>query len=129
MRRHAMSMAVLAQVNIAHQRYALVSEEYRLARKLNDVDNRLSALMSAEKTAGRINELAVIQSATNALLSSMRHHLAYAELQNAAGRIYNSIGLDPLPAGVETLDIKALSDELKESFKEWKSAVNKFTSD
>ena len=123
-RRQALGMAILTQVHLAHRRYYIAMEEYLVSRRLDDVNNRLNAQTAAAASAGGANEALVIQSATNALLARMRHHLAYAELQNAAGRVYHSIGTDLLPAEVEALDIASLAKALEQSFNEWNERMN-----
>jgi len=123
-RRQAVGMAVMAQVHIAYQRYALATEEYRITRELTDVDEDLTAQMQAEQTAGRVTELALIQTATNAMVSRVRSRLAYAELQNATGRIYTSLGIDLMPETVASLDVKTLARSLEESWATWEKQVS-----
>jgi len=123
-RRLALSVAVLTQVHLSRQRYGMAMEEYKVSRMLDDVNNKLDAQTAVAGSVGKADELTVIRSATNALVARMRHHLAFTELQNAAGRIYNSIGLDPLPGAVGTAGVGALSKSLEQSFKEWGRILN-----
>ncbi len=58
------------------------------------------------------------------MVSQVRRQIAYAELQNAAGMIYNSLGIDLMPETVESLDINTLAAELEKSFTNWEDKVN-----
>ncbi len=123
-RRYALGMAVLTQVHLAYQRYHLAREEYKVTRMLDDVNGSLQEQMAASESAGKSDKLAVIESRTQALVAKMRHHLAYAEVQNAAGRIYNSIGIDPLPVQASRMSVNQLARRLKKSFAHWDEMVN-----
>lgn len=123
-RRYALGMAVLTQVHLAYQRYHLAREEYKVTRMLDDVNGSLQEQMAASESAGKSDQLAVIESRTQALVAKMRHHLAYAEVQNAAGRIYNSIGIDPLPVQASRMSVNQLARRLKRSFAHWDEMVN-----
>jgi len=123
-RRKALSMAVLTQVHLAFQRYQITKEEYGISRRLDEVNSQLDAQIAKSASAGGADDATVIRSATNALLANMRHHLAYAELRNAAARIHNSIGIDLLPTDIESPDIELLSQALEHAFDEWSQQIN-----
>lgn len=124
LRRQALAIGVLAQVNISMQRFDLATEEYLITSQLEEVDSELSEQMATEKTAGRVSTLAMIQSKTEAMVSRVRRQIAYAELQNAAGMLYNTLGIDLLPDEVEAIDIDTLAGELEKSFVLWNNKVN-----
>ncbi|MCP4721928.1 MAG: hypothetical protein GY860_20905, partial [Desulfobacteraceae bacterium] len=65
--------------------------------------------------AGKGDELDFILIATHALVDRMRHHLVYAELQNAVGRIYSSAGINLAPDGVEGNQISDMVLALEKS--------------
>lgn len=116
LRRQALSLAVMTQVHLALQRYGLAREEYLLAQRLDGVNQRLQKQMASAEAVGRVDDLAVIRSATQALVARMRHYRAFAALQNAAGRIYNSLGTDPFPQALETMSLSTMTQTLKETF-------------
>jgi len=124
LRRQALAVGVLAQVHISLQRFDLAKEEYLITSRLENVDNELSKQMAAEKESGRVTTLAMIQSQTEAMVSRVRRQIAYAELQNAAGMIYNTLGIDLMPNTVRALDVKTLSEELEKSFTTWEGKIN-----
>jgi hypothetical protein len=43
----------------------------------------------------------------------MKRHVAHAEVQNAMGRLQNSIGYDPLPGEVTDYSIDSLAQTIK----------------
>lgn len=124
MRRQALAIGVMAQVHIALQRYGLAKEEYLITSRLESVDTQLSRQMVAEQASGRVTALAMIQSETEAMVSRVRRQIAYAEIQNSSGMIYNSLGIDLMPETVAALDVQTLADELEASFARWKAKVN-----
>jgi SH3-like domain-containing protein len=109
-----MNMAVLTQVHLAHQQYVQSLEEYQLTRMLGDADDRLQ-----EGPARDLNDLTAIQRAVDALSGRVRHHLAFAGLENAAGRIYNAVGVDSLPQKMLAMDLDYLAKSLAQSMGQW----------
>lgn len=108
-RRLATGMAVLTQINVAQQRYENARQDYQLAENLLQVKSDI-----ADQEAGRFDaqvsdELALIRTRLDRLVARMQRDLALAELQNAAGRVHNSVGLDPLPAEIRDDSLESLS--------------------
>jgi hypothetical protein len=46
---------------------------------------------------------------------------AYASIQSSLGRVYVSLGLDPLPAFIENYDIKTLANSIEAVDKNWQA--------
>lgn len=111
-RRMSLNMAVLTQVHLAFQRYNVALKNYDTARKLMKVEERIQSHIKAKQKANSENELEVIRSMSSALSAKMQHDLSYAELQNARGRIFNSVGLDPLPSEIASHDIPTLANAI-----------------
>jgi hypothetical protein len=44
----------------------------------------------------------------------MRQHVAHAEVQSARGRLYNSIGYDPVPEDVPEHTIETLAKTIRD---------------
>ena len=108
-RRLALNMAVLTQLHLAHQRYQIALRDFKVSEDLVAVEERIQSHMEAERKAAVENELEVIRSMASGLVSRMQYDLGYAELQNALGRIQNSIGVDPLPGVNIQQDVKSLA--------------------
>ena len=113
-RRLALSMAVITQVHLAHQRYRIALSDFEVTQDLVSVEERIQQHMEAEQKAAVENELAVIQSMASSLVARMQHDLGYAEVQNAIGRIFNSVGVDPLPGVSIDQDVSTLAAIIEE---------------
>ncbi len=99
-----------------------------MALELDKVTEELNAQTAAAESAGRDDENAVIQSATSALLSGLRLYLAHAEMQNAVGRLFSSLGVELSPAiDISTADVPALAKAFEQSFETWAERLNQKT--
>ena len=107
MRRKALTMAVLTQVHISVRNYREILEEFQVNQRLLKVNRQLTRLLEDNARAGKSDDLEVILGSTDGLVAQMRHHLVYADLQNALGLVYGSAGVDLAP---ETVQGKTLSD-------------------
>jgi len=112
-RRMALSMAVLAQVQLAYQRYHLAIKNNQIAVQQSDVESRIKRHIISGQRASREHALAVLRAKTSAMVSRMRKHVAHAEVQNSMGRLQNSIGYDPLPRVIGDESIASLAETIK----------------
>ena len=118
LRRLSLSMAVLAQVNIAARRYRLARVDYDLALRVAELENALSAEAGAGRT-GLARELDILQRGFGRLFASYRRDAAFIEVQNAAGAVGVSIGRDPLPGDTQTGNVEMLAAELERRSADW----------
>jgi len=123
MRRLSLGMAVLTQVNLAWQRYQLEAKNFSIIKDIAGVEKRIKDQVLAEKQAQTQTELEVIRTLAGELVARMQKERSYAELQNARARIYNSIGLDPLPVRPKSNDLAALSDAIKTTMESWNNGA------
>jgi outer membrane protein TolC len=117
-RRLSLSMAVITQVHLAHQRYQIALSNFAVTDDLVAVERRIQTLMEAEQKAAVENELEVIRSMASTLVAEMQHDLGYAEVQNAIGRILNSVGVDPLPGVSLDQDVSSLTAIIKQQLEQ-----------
>lgn len=106
-------MMVLTQVHLAHQSYYVAMKDYQITSQLDTVlQNKLRYASSAQKAmAGNRQE--VIRSQVAALSARMNKGLAYAQLQGAMGKIFNTTGMDPLPARIKLENLDTLAQFIK----------------
>ncbi len=123
-RRLALSMAVVTQMHLAYQRYRLARKDFELESRISSVQDRLSSQAGAMRAAGTGDELAQIRGATAALVARMRRADAYAEMQNALGRLFNSLGLDAVPSFTRD-DVDALAAKLTGQTDAWIDELNR----
>jgi multidrug efflux system outer membrane protein len=114
MRRMALSMAVLSQVNLAYLRYHMALKNNLILNRADDVESRIMKHVIAGQRADREHALDVLRVKTGALLARMRQHVAHTEVENARGRLYNSIGYDPVPGNVPDHSIETLAKTIQE---------------
>ena len=118
-RRLSMSMAILTQIRVAFIRYNQTLEEYQLLSQMSEVAKRVNEHTGQAENLQTKTHLEQVQSKARAVYRHLQKELAYAELQNSAGRLYLSIGIDPLPKTLESHDLDALSKKLAESLFHW----------
>lgn len=120
-RRLAVAMAVLAQVQVSAQQYAIARKGYSLASSMADIDQRIANLSQDAQSAETASELDLIREKANAVLAELRRNRAFADLQNADASVYVTLGLDPVPAGLENGDLDTLVAAIQQKSREWRS--------
>jgi outer membrane protein TolC len=125
LRRYAQGMAVLTQVRIGVQNYGLSRVEYQMADQSASVDSRLLNFTRSAVKASTEGELEIIRAESRALLTEYQKSAAYAQAQAAWGRMYNSVGLDVLPAALEATTVEGLSKAIKDTVGEWQRVTFK----
>lgn len=118
-RRRALSMAVLAQVHVARANYLDAARQYRTATELESLDNQILRQLRNRASSGATGGLASIQGELSALQSALRKDIAHADLRNAYGRMFVTVGADPLPASLEAADIKSVARALAATEAAW----------
>ena len=117
LRRLALGMAVVTQVDIAVQRLEQAREEYDMAAEMRRVDGETLEQFRARASVSRIDGPTLLRARARDVVSRLRHTIAFAERQSAAANLYASIGYEPTAvfdadAPLETLveDVEALLD-------------------
>ncbi len=117
MQRQAMVVSVLTQVNLARQRLDAAEDRLALLRKLMEVQQRLATPEEGTRQDAKTQNLLAAASALEqeqvALNARGRFHMAYADYENAYGRLLNSVGIDPLPPLHDTNDLAAMSKTIE----------------
>jgi len=117
-RRMALNMAVMTQVQLAYQRYHLAIRNNQIVTDQDEVESRIKQHVIMGQLADREHGLEVMRARTEALVARMRRHVAHAEVQNSLGRLYTSIGYDPLPDSVADDSIDSLARAIQTRFEE-----------
>lgn len=118
-RRQAMSMAIMAQLYVARANFNEALRQYHTGEELQKIDDKIAGQLRNRYKAGGIGELQLIQGELNALNTSLRHDLAYAELRNAYGQVFATVGLDPLPKNQASDNLSQISQVLAQSERNW----------
>jgi outer membrane protein TolC len=118
-RRQALSMTVLARLHIAYQQYLSAVKEYRWADQLATVDRRLYQQVANRTETDALSELERVSARVSAVQSDLRRYRSYAEAQAALGRLYDVVGIDPIPDELASLDIATLSAAIRRYASDW----------
>ena len=111
-RRMALSMAILTQTRVSAERYRMALEDFRLADQASQVDTRLAAYTKASVSAKLESELEAIRTQARAVLGGYQRANAYANAHIAFGRLYNTIGFDPIADDFEGNDLATLTQRV-----------------
>jgi outer membrane protein, multidrug efflux system len=118
-RRQALSMATLAKLHIAYQQYLAAAKEYRWADQLAGVDRRLYQQIANRTETDAQSELERVQARVSAVQSDLKRYRSYADAQAALGRLYDAVGIDPVPDELASLDIATLSAAIRRNASDW----------
>ena len=116
-RRMALSMAILTQVRVGIERYRFAVEDFKLADLASQVDDRLAKFTRDSVTSKLDSELEAIRTDARAVLGSYQRLGAYSNAQIAFGRLYNTLGFDPLPDDFDADDLPKLTERVKAHLK------------
>ncbi len=111
-RRMALSMAILTQTRVGVERYRMALEDFKLAHQAAQVAQRLAAFTKASVSAKLDSELEAIRTQARAVLGAYQRANAYANAHIAFGRLYNSLGFDPIADDFEGNDLQQLTQRV-----------------
>ncbi len=118
-RRMALAMAVMSQVHVSWLDYRESLAAYTTADELATVENELLVQSrNAERTRSE-GDLSQIRAELRALVSDLRRDLAFAGVRSALGRVFLSVGADPLPDEVDSHDVQGLAKALQTRSQNW----------
>lgn len=121
-RRMALSMAITSQVHVAALRNASARHQFALAQRRRQVEDQIGQASRAAREARRGSELAAIRDEVLAVQAHLRQDLAYADVQDAYGAFFATIGADPLPmAADKPRSLASATDALERTFTAWKA--------
>jgi outer membrane protein TolC len=120
-RRLSVYMAVLTQVHLSYQQFLVAEQQYKRTLELDGITQKISKHISTDAENEAKTELERIRATTNALMSRLQTLEAYAGIQSSIGRVYVSLGLDPLPVFIENYDIKTLASSIETVDKNWQA--------
>lgn len=118
-RRLALSLAALTQVHVGYQQYRRARVDYEQALILDDIEQRIYGYVSQGADSQAQSPLQRIRAQMAAIYAEVSSYRAYAEVHSAIANLYVSIGLDLLPATVESHDIEAMSVAIKDVLNDW----------
>lgn len=94
-RRLALGMAVLTQVDVSVQRLSQAREDYSIATEMGRVDRATYEQYRRSAGASRLDGPTLLRARARDVVSRLRHGVAFAEMQSAVAGLYASIGRAP----------------------------------
>ncbi|PPK70046.1 outer membrane protein TolC [Methylobacter tundripaludum] len=120
-RRLSVYMAVLTQVHLSYQQFLVAGQQYKRTQELDEINQKISKHITTDAENDAKTELERIRATTNALMSRLQLLEAYAGIQSSLGRVYVSLGLDPLPDWIENHNINTLASSIEAVDKNWQA--------
>jgi outer membrane protein TolC len=117
--RLALSMAVLTQVHVASSDLDAKRHEFELIRSLSEVDGQILEHTRNAAQASAQSKLEEIRAAASAMISELRLYEGYGELESAYGNLLATLGLDPVPASVQSNDLASLERAISQEQQRW----------
>ncbi|MDQ7988660.1 MAG: TolC family protein [Candidatus Dactylopiibacterium sp.] len=109
LRRQALRMSVLTQVNVAWLERERAEGLFRRASELSRLQDAIRDQTENAARSQAETQLELVRARVETLLSARARDLAYAELLNAQGTVYQAAGIDPLPDQVADLSVAGLA--------------------
>lgn len=122
-RRLSLSMAVIAQLHISLQRFALAKDVLAINRRLHGVDRQLTEIADRGSAASSTSENEVLTALSQKTVSELHYLASLADAHNAYGRVLNSAGLPRLPEDIEAMSVGDLAASLRDGFEQWRDQV------
>ena len=93
-------MAILTQVHLSYRQYLHDRRKFQAAEEIDAVDRRILQNFNVASRKDDQSRLEYISSATSAIRSRMQLYQAYADVQNAVGRVFVAFGSEQTPKAV-----------------------------
>ena len=97
------------------------SRQFTTSKQLAALDQQIAEQLRNRHQAQGIGELELIQGELNLLQANLRRDLAYADLRNAYGQLFASVGLDPLPEELGSDQLDDIAQALANREAEWQA--------
>lgn len=120
LRRRRMTNLVLNQVYVAWAWYSSAVEDYQVNMEIAAASEDIAEDVSLRD--GRQSEKTQLEAA-RAVLDEVKAFLAYAEVQDALGNLYATVGLDAIPYSVLEKKPSQIAIALRRTMEEWRKGV------
>ena len=110
--RMALQLAVVSQVHLTHHVYNDSMRQYSRARAIHEVDRRLSEIAQQQLDTQTGNALEMVSREVAYILSSLRLYQAKALVNQSAGQLQQTLGLEPRFGNVEQMALEELIQQV-----------------
>ncbi len=115
LRRLAMTMAVMSQVNVAYLQLRQAAEGFEVAESLDKVNESLWQKSFIEKNKTAQERRDTLFTAVDRLVSHLKRDFAYADYKGAESNLFVALGVDPLPRFVAQANIRSIAETLEDN--------------
>lgn len=113
LRRLAMTMAVMSQVNVSYLQLRQAAEEFEVANSLDKVDDGLWQKSFADKNKTVLERRETLFVAVDRLVSHLKRDFAYAGYKGAESNLFVALGVDPLPRFIAQASVQSIAETLE----------------
>jgi len=113
-RRMALSVAVLTQVDVAMHQLNQSEQDFGIAAELYRVDEGMFQQYVKRMQASQIDQLTMLQAKARRIVSALRYSMSYAEWQHSVGQLYTSVGYQPATMLDYNLPLSDLTNEVEQ---------------
>jgi len=118
-RRLALGMATITQVQVALRRYLDRRNQLDRAHEIDTIEKEILRLSKSAEASEGGSPLDRVRTTASALRAQLQNLQAYADAQDALGTIFVSLSLDPVPENFETMNTADLAAVLRDRFATW----------
>jgi len=115
----ALNVAILTQVNVSYAKLSEAKNGYDLSEQYENVSSRLYKHEASKVPESLEKKLDMIKNRVDLVNSYLAKEYAYAQYQDADSRLYNVIGVDPVPEVTTNSSVQLISNILKETVGKW----------
>lgn len=120
-RRLALSVAVLTQVNLAYQEYRIALDDYGITKQIDDVQQQILVASKNAAAANAQSEAEGIRRQLASMVAELSYDRSVAQVHTSLVNLYTSVGIDLVPASVQTDDLPALSQQVGRAIAGWEA--------
>jgi outer membrane protein TolC len=119
LRRVALSVAILTQVNLSDQEYLSALDSLRTAEQVAVVGRQISRTSDNATLAGAQSESDRVRHQLTAMVTTYERDKAMAQVQNALANVYSSVGVDLVPLNADLNDLPTLTRQVSSTLDGW----------
>ncbi|WP_081380432.1 TolC family protein [Novacetimonas hansenii] len=119
LRRLALSVSTLAEIHLSDQQYINALDMLRTARDADEVGRQMEMVADRVERAGAESRSDRVRHRLSGVLAEVDCARAYALAHSSLANLYESVGIDIVPANATTEDLATLNKQVDASIKDW----------
>ena len=119
LRRLALSVALLTQVNLSYQQYLNALDDLKTAQQIDAVGQQMERVTRNASAAGAQSESDAVRHQLTSMVVRLERDRALAHAHTALAGIYSSVGVDLVSPSVDLNDLPTLTRQIDETIRAW----------